>query len=311
MTLTQRISDLATAVQGKFNAHVAASDPHGDRAYARATSNLIINGLGELGSNYGFSQLQFDPAYAYTGRGSFSTSTGATFICDTNVFISPDETLKLTAYVFSGDYEGNNHSPGTIHYAGVAEHDIDGNQIRYFNKYTHNGTLTTLASALNPGDTEIILSSAANWNANVYWDSRQILLWPYYSLSGIKFNAEYSRNWSGYYNNNYSSGNGLWLPGGISGNTITLRVPWGGGSFPAGSPICQSYDGNSYKYSIFSGQTMNAGWNKFSTTISGLETAGYNAAKFSHGTAYIRPLMLINYSGAPSLIHVQFFARYA
>jgi hypothetical protein len=56
---------------------------------------------------------------------------------------------------------------GTGHlYSFLATLDTDKNLIDAFNIMYYENTLTTLASDLNPGDTTVKLTNAANWFVN-------------------------------------------------------------------------------------------------------------------------------------------------
>lgn len=260
--------------------------------------NLVTNGSGLLGDNTNFSVLTFDASELFAGGGSFRCPANAYYSClsDEPIPVDPTLTYQLSFYAKNGNASGG-VSLGSANYSGIAAVDIDGFPITPDQWMPKPGTETTLAAPLNPGNTTITLTSAANWqNGGSIYD-RGLRWWPYVNSKGYSYPPHtYSRN----------STRDSWAAGGISGNVITLSTPWTGPALPAGTPIeNSSLNEGSYKYFGMVGSTIPATWTNFSGEISGIDTTRLGGLKFPPGTAFIRLVFLFNYSPpSNAVIHI-------
>lgn len=121
--------------------------------------------------------------------------------------------------------------------------------IRHTNKPFHSSTDTTLAAAVANGDTTVTLTSGTNWPTNRTHQGIGIcnkLAWGYSRAT---------------YEQAYSS---------ISGNVITLKAAWAGGSFPAGAKVSEFEDGSVYYYPIYiSNSALPDDWTSYSYEFDG------------------------------------------
>jgi hypothetical protein len=152
-------------------------------------------------------------------------------------------------------------------------------------------TTTTLAQALNPGDLTIVLNSSANWiNTNNFADGRDrsITFWNYTN----SFGGTYPFSTNPYSRSRFAN---VWDAGAISGNTITLRNPWAGGSFAAGTPCSNGNAGSAYKYIAINIGVVPTTFTLYSGTIGGVDLTGAGVTNaFPPGTAYCRLQFFVN-----------------
>jgi hypothetical protein len=169
-------------------------------------------------------------------------------------------------------------------YAGFVEWDKNKNYIEPWHVYYFENTKTTLAANLNPGDTQVQLSSGANWYNGGLWYYRVIGFWnspdyPPYT---------YTRT-LGYYND-------------VSGNTLTLcnygctaLSPWAGPMIPAGTPVANMFSGSSFNYVAASNTPVPTTWTKYNGSVTGWEYGqATNPANLRYGTKYVTALLLPN-----------------
>lgn len=249
--------------------------------------NLVTNGTGLLGNNTNFSAFTFNGADGYSTKGSFTDSTySSTRYSDEIMPVDVSKTYRLNIWAKANPYVSGAHC-----YLGISEFDSDGLQITSQNHMYIANTLTTLATALNPGDTVINLTSATNWQnaAGAASQNRSIIFWNYTNASGYTWPAQtYSRN--------YSSSD-LWADGSVnfSTNKITLRTGWTGSSFPAGTQVSNGSAGGTYKYIAAGNVNIPNTWTNYTGTIGGTDNTGNNvASQFSWGTAGVKLLFLNN-----------------
>lgn len=270
----------------KWHTHPVVSDPaKADVTWVESRAqNLVSNGNGFLKNNTNFSSFTFDGTDGYYSVGSFKRSVFNTGVwTDEPIIVDVNQTYRLSVMAKS-----NPHVAGAHAYFGIIAFDADDKLISApYHMYQAN-TLTTLAADLKNGDTVIQLTSAANWNnsagANTHF--RGIIVWNYVNSLGYAFPPlTYSRNsWLNLYDD-----------GAISGNTITLRVPWTGGLIPAGTQLSNSSSGGTYKYIAASNVDVPGTWTPYTGTIGGADLSGTNVnSKFPPGTAYVRVLFLMN-----------------
>lgn len=112
-------------------------------------------------------------------------------------------------------------------------------------------TETTLASAVTNGDTTITLTSSANWPTTRVYQGIGIcnkLAWGY---DRATYRVPYTT---------------------VSGNILTLKSAWAGGSFPAGTKVANFEDGSTYYYpKYFAQASLPSEWTSCSA-----EFYGYN-----------------------------------
>ena len=248
--------------------------------------NLVSNGSGLLGNNYNFSSFTFTGADGYFSPGSFErifTSSFQTFTTDE--FIPVDPTL---IYTLSGFFRTVVNTAQNAFYFGLAAFDVDKNAILSYHHMYRANTTTTLALPLNPGDTTVTLTSAANWQnaAGGLSHQRGFIFWNYTN----SFGASYDFSTNPYSRNVYLD---VYNDGGISNNVITLKAPWSGPAFAAGTPVSNSNAGLTYKYIAASANSLPTSWTRFSGLISGVDTSGSNILNaFSPGTAFVKIVIL-------------------
>ena len=271
-------------------------DPSNDAVQLYVQSrglNLITNGSGFLNNNYNFSGFTFDPVETHGGGGSFriNINTDSRF-SDEAIALDTSQTWVLTAWGKSGDANGANYNANNRQFLGIASFDIDGNLIQSVYAARHPGSVnTTLAVALNPGNTTVTLTDATGWSNAGSAASRSFAWWPYVNSKGYSYPAYgYSRNLTAY---------DSWATGAISGNVITLRTPWAGPALPAGTPVRNTLDGGTYKYIAAAYVPVPNVWTRFQGYLSGVDTLGDNIVDaFFAGTAFVRLVFLVNYHGA-------------
>ena len=269
--------------------------------------DLVTNGTALMGNNYNFSVFfNYNGADAPIGAsGSFVVKTTAnqgTYI-DELIAFDPAKSYKFsfqcrqtvsgqtnTMYGFIMPFDAFNNSIQPGHYMYVAN------------------TTTTLAAPLNPGDTTITLTSAANWFGQAGKPAgssgylRNAIFWDYVDASGKAWaTGTYSRN---LLSTAFAS---MWADGGISGNVITLSAPYAGVARPAGTPLSNATSGGVYIYmptatsvvvpetwttytDTFSAGVMNPSLQAVTTTGNAAWTTGVPP-----GTAKIKVGWLLNY----------------
>jgi hypothetical protein len=265
---------------------------------------LAVNGSGRLETNYPFhmgSVLTFDTTDTYGGAGSFTRlSASATVDSAELIAIDGSRCYKQSVWAKAGNSDGTEFNAARLQYYGVTPWDGDKLQITP-NHYMHyaGSADTTLATQLNPGDMTVTLTSATGWYSGATGHIRNMAWWPYVgSPSGLTYAPyTYTRLTSMAYSSNDTLG--MWSAGGISGNVVTLRVPWAGPTLAAGSPVRNAMSGSSRKYVTMSAVSVPNSWNYYSGIIGGWDTAGSGAVgSFPYGTAYITEMILVNNGSA-------------
>jgi hypothetical protein len=250
--------------------------------------DLVSNGLGQLKNNKYFSTFTFDPLDRPAGVGSFTGASGMTSgVGDELIPVDPTRYYKLSYFI-------RQKTAGIVAnaFGYINPFDADGYGISPFHYMARPSTLTTLAADLKAGDTIMQLTSAANWivvAGSTQPHNRSAIFWNYVDGSGYLWPENtYSRNWSGA---------DLYNDGGISGNTITLRVPWSGATIPAGTKLSNGSAGGSYMYIGIGGTATPEVWTNYSGVFGTTHpSATLNAAttKLPISTAYIKVGFLFN-----------------
>jgi hypothetical protein len=253
-----------------------------------------------LNDNYNFPLSTFDTIETHGGGGSFLYSgTGLVRNTEEYMAVDPNKYYRQIAWAQDGDTGGANYTAVNRQYLGVMIYDIDLNQIygRHYRIYP-GAVDTTLAAQLTNGDSTLSLTASTGWYNSTTAAFRQFSWWPYTNLKGYTYpNYTYSRNISGSYSSNNSLG--TWDSGGISGTTVTLRVPWGGPTLPIGTPIRNSLDpGSSDSYITMNNVAVPNTWTRYEGYIGGLDTAGAGTVTlFPYGAAFIRTSIRVNLHG--------------
>lgn len=262
------------------------------RTLSRGT-DLVTNGTGSMGNNTNFSQFTLDKTDAPNGAaGSFDSVTPGVAATRTVDEFLPVDTNKRFMFSFQARQKGT--TVGGYMYSGVIPYDAYKMQISPYHTMYQPGTLTTLASPVNPGDTTItIVTPSTPWygsagkNAGGSSHFRSIIWWDYTDEGGKLWGPEtYSRNYSG---TNY------WADGAISGNVITLNAPYSGPVRPAGTQLSNGSSGGTYMYGGVSQSIIPKEWTGYSATITGVITGGAGpsfANGWPVGTAYARLMWL-------------------
>jgi hypothetical protein len=210
-------------------------------------------------------------------------------------------------YRYSAMFKYEKVNPNTAFYMGMAEYDVDGNNISAMQALHRPNTVTTLAQDLKVGDTKIYLTSLANWSATLSDLYNGIKFYTYKDSRGYLYDPAimpYSR---------YLSPIGMWdLNAAVfdtTNNIITLNKPWNYGNpndpqgiWRAGTKIAQSTYATPTKYNIADsfmyGQTGVSQWQSVQKTITGLDVNMSNSGTtFRAGTASIAPFIVFNYGG--------------
>jgi prepilin-type N-terminal cleavage/methylation domain-containing protein len=193
-------------------------------------------------------------------------------------FIPVDITKNYTmkAYLRSSGSAGD-----SLIYTGFYSYDKDYDSIETNHVTFFTNTQTTLAQNLNPGDTVVYLTSAANWKTAADDSYKRILgIYPYKDYP----NFTYTRYV--YYYASVNAGN----------NSITLNTPYSGEAKLAGTPVADHADGASCNYFVGYTAIPNS-WTLATGTTTGLALPwASSGTKWRYGTKYIRPFVWANYS---------------
>ena len=255
-------------------------------------ANLMVNGDAEFGSNYnllagGVSRTgSYDGSYCFVDNG-YRGYTGAVFIP-----VNTSDTYLLSAYFKSMG------TPQSAGYAGLACFDEDLNFIDLRNNGDSGNT--TLAVAVNNGDTSITLTDASGWQgtgAQYYF--KNILFYPanhpkYYTPWGY---TRFGFGHPTYPDIYYGTRNGNVLS--LSTDGVNNNMTWSFGTLPAGTPVSNGLAGGTYGYYLSCGAAFPTTWTKYSVTLTGegkSSGCGYNV--FRYGTKYVTWMALTNYGQA-------------
>ena len=255
------------------------------------TQNLLINGSGELTSNYNFTSFDYSKDQSYFSRGCFKYTNGAGIAVtnDEYMTIIPELRYKFEWYSKSSANRGK-------YYTFIDCYDVDNNSISAKHHMYKAYTLTWLLEPLVNGANYISVYSTANWDnggtAGVDTYLRSIIFWNYVDSTGYKYAPlTYSRNWYG----------DMWNPGSIntSSNRIYLKTPWAGGSIPALTWLSNGRDGGSFKYVGNIGNAFPTSWTNYKGIMNGVDFSGTNAdGKFAPGTVKVKVGAIMDYQNS-------------
>ena len=205
--------------------------------------------------------------------------------------VSSAGAYQLSGTAFSGNGSGGQYNSANRQYFGYACYDVDHNQISALDTAKVPGsTDTVLAQALNPGDTKIYLQNATGWYAGSVSYERSVAWYGYTNHEGYTYpNYTYTQHVV----------SNEWAAGGISGNVITLSQPWSGPALAAGAAVRNATSGGSFDYApslTYAAVPNNS--TTYTMTVSGTQQNGVDIpTQFRPGTAYVEPVMLVNYQG--------------
>ena len=241
------------------------------------------------------------PWYASFGSSATYQTAGSDQSIQADEFFPVDlaRTYALSGWAKSGDEFGQRYQPNNEQSFGIASYDADLLEIlpKHVLRFT-GATDTTLSTALNPGDTVIRLTSAAGWSnaAGQSAHSRALAWYGYQNSAGTTY-ANYT------YTRNVASGgdSGLWAPGAVNGNIITLATPWAGPALAAGTAIRNSTGGDDDSMLLIDSAPISGDWNwtQQALTFGGqvLQNGTDSQSQFRPGTAYVKPVIIANEQG--------------
>lgn len=266
------------------------------------TENLVTNGFASLRNNTNFSGLTYEATDTASGWGMFTYDGGDT---NKNVdeFIPVDVNQRYVFSYYIKLFSQSVPSESVRHYGYVEPFDADGQTIIPWTVLKVTGsTYTTLAAPLNPGDTTITLTNATGWHNSTTSHARSIAFYPYTNSLGYTYpDYTYSRNYR----------TDLWDAGGISGNVITLRAPYSGTAYPAGTKVANVQSGGTFDYIAGDFSVTPTTWGRFSggigptgdsytlPAVGDIAVSGNNRTApggFRWGTAFARIGWLLSYN---------------
>ncbi len=216
-------------------------------------ANLMVNGNAEFGSTYninagGVSRTgSYDGSYCFVDVG-YRGYTGGVYIP-----VNTGDTYLLSAYFKS---VGSLQSAG---YAGLQCFDEDFNFIDLRNNGDSGNT--TLAAAVNNGDTSITLTDASGWQATgAQYYFKNILFYPanhpkYYTPWGYtRFGFGHPTYPDIYFGTR--TGNTLYL----STDGVNNNMTWSFGTLPVGTPVSNGLAGGTYGYYLSCGGFGSSAW---------------------------------------------------
>jgi hypothetical protein len=239
-------------------------------------------------------------ANSFAGQAIYQTSAANVRVEAPNfIAVDSNKTYALSGWARSGDEFGQRYQPNNLQSLGFASYDRDHLQILPQHVLRFAGAAdTTLAAPLNPGATTIQLTNAAGWSNAVgaAAGTRGIAWYGYQDSTGATY-ADYT------YTRNTAMGgtNGMWLPGSINGNLITLASPWAGPALPAGTAVRNTGVGSDESFVALDSQSVpdDWTWTQYAGVFGGqvLQNGNDSITQFRPGTAYIRPVILANEHG--------------
>lgn len=232
----------------------------------------------------------------FDGSDSFTHTGMKQFLGDDPIKVDFAATYHFSAIAkASGSDAGQERQ-----YLGFACYDVDGNGISTYHVAKYPGaTDTTLAADLNPGDRQIVLTDATGWN-NLGAEHRCAIAWYGYTNQEGHTYPDYT------YTRHFVAD--LWEADAITDNTITLSKEWPGPALQAGTAVRNAASGGTYNYALNGGAAVPDTATAYKATVSGVWQDGeYSDTVFRPGAAFIRPLVLANWSNTQSTLSVSDF----
>ena len=244
-----------------------------------------------------------EPSVAtFAGRSQLQTAAiQQTTQADDFVPVDVSQTYALSGWAKSGDEFGLRFDPANRQSFGIAEYDSDHLAIQPIHVLKFAGAIdTTLAAALNPGDTQIRLVNAAGWSnsAGDAATTRALAWYGYTNSAGQTYaNDSYTRNVA------VGGASGMWNAGSVNvaTNTVTLNAPWSGPALAAGAAVRNATSGSDFQFIARNNQTVPGDWtwtlsaNTFGGGVFSNGIASSN--RFRPGTAFIKPVVSANEQG--------------
>ena len=255
-------------------------------------ANLMVNGDAEFGSVYNMNAGGISRTGSYEGSYCFIDNGYRGYSSDIFIPVNTGDTYLLSAYFKSIG------TPQSAGYAGLAHYDEDFNFIDLRNNGDSGNT--TLAAAVNNGDTSITLTDASGWQATgAQYYFKNILFYP---ANHPKYYTPWGYTRFGFGHPTYPD---IYF-GTRTGNTLSLstdgvnnNMTWSFGTLPAGTPVSNGLAGGGYGYYLLCGNNFPITWSKYSVNLTGEgKTSGCGYNVFRYGTKYVRWLILANYGQA-------------
>lgn len=237
--------------------------------------NLVVNGFLEYGDtrNYNLSPKLITND-KLNGCDCVEFSGNANFMMGELIEINPNSRYELSGYFKSVGEGGLSRL-----YFGLRCYDENRKDISYIYGNYGQTTKTTLARALNPGDTKVYLNTMDGWaSLSEPSHQRNIGFFITRGFPDYKFTKVLTK---------YSDMN-------TTEKSLTIP-PWNGEVMQAGTKVANCRDGSTYLYLASGGGTVPTEWTKFSATIKGFQTNGEDVNKFRLTTKYVQVSALINY----------------
>jgi len=209
---------------------------------------------------------------------------------DTRIPVDLGRTYRISGVAGSGNGAGGAFDPANYHYFGFTSYDREGRAISPFMVLRYAGSAeTTLAQALQPGDTEVHLVDGTGWYNGETEHVRSLAIYGHTDSDGNVYpDYTYTRNIT----------RDAWDVGAVAGNVITLRTPWAGDAVTAGTAVGNATSSGSYQYNVLSRGNLPETERTLGGLIRGVESGGvYDALRFRPGTAFISPRLLMNWQG--------------
>jgi hypothetical protein len=236
----------------------------------------------------------------FAGTSLYQTAaSNQTILAGDFIAVDVSKTYGLSGWARSGDDLGLRYQLNNQQSLGYASFDRDYKQILPQHVLRFAGAAdTTLSAALNPGDTTIQLTNAAGWSnaAGASPLTRGLAWYGYSDSTGQTYaNYTYTRNTA------MGGGSGLWLPGGVNGTVITLAAPWSGPALPAGTAVRDTGAGDDAAFVALDSQAVPNDWTytEYAAVFGGqtLQSGNDALTQFRPGTAYIKPVIVVNEQG--------------
>lgn len=247
------------------------------------SKNLIRNGYLENKNNDNFPNLHYNQGGYLTYTTNELANFPRYFGSMSNDYVSIDSSRKYKVSITAKTDNINSKI-----WLGIAQFDIDYNNIAGENFMYVQNTLTYLTEDLKNGDTEIHLNDISNfqYNQNIKSYKKGLIFWNYKDSTGYQYEPlTYSRNiYIDLYD--YSDDEPALDK---ENNIIKLKEPWSKGTIETGTQVSQSDDDETYNY-VFYNTSMSENWKTKSKTIQGIINDGTNnnTRKFRPGAKYIK-----------------------
>ena len=223
---------------------------------------------------------------------------------DQLVPVSPGLSVTLSVDAASGATMNSGLVSSEKHSIGYVPFDADGMKIESLHVRRYSTAVdTTLAQAVQPGDTQIVLSSAEGWS-NVDVAGTRAIAWYSYRDSSGQLYGDYT------YTRNVAADvvSGLWDLGGITGNVITLRQPWTGPTLAAGAAVRNAAAADDLIPVLRNQAPLPNQWTTYSASLLGTWSNGVaSVSSLPPGTAAVRIAVRANESNFTSddTIHIR------